>query len=412
LVVTKRFEVLSIGDELLDGRVTDTNTVRLAHALSAVGAHLSHRATVTDDLDDIVREAGACAGRGTTTCVVSGGLGPTSDDLTAAAFAQLCGVPLQRDATQADKITAMLQGRGRSVSANQLKQADRPRGAQLLNNDQGTAPGFAIEYGGCRFVALPGIPKEFDPMVQDNVVAHLAGAQPVLRRALYCFGLIEAEVDRRLAELSTRFAGVRLQFRVKFPEIHVTLHAPPAAEKNLEEAFEFARGALVEHVYATHAHGEGLARRTLAMCQERQATLAVAESCTGGLLSDLITDVPGCSATYLLGVTAYSNAAKVALLGVSEASLQAHGAVSEPVVQQMAQGVRRSANSTFGLATTGISGPTGGTPDKPVGTVWIALSGPKETQAVCLHLPYGRRAHKEVSASSCLNLLRRHLLQP
>ncbi len=406
----ERLEILAIGDELLDGRVVDTNTIRLAEALGAVGGHLSHRASVTDDIAAIVAEARASANRGTTTCVLSGGLGPTSDDLTAAAMAQLCGVPLVRDAAQASRISELIASRGRTVTANQLKQADRPQGAQLLHNAHGTAPGFAVHYQGCRFVALPGVPREFMPMLHDAVIAPMGDRAPVQRRALYCFGLLEAEVDRRLGELGSQFPGVRLQFRLKFPDIHVTMHAPLAHSAQLETAHAWAATQLAPHVYATHSTGPGLAATVLRLLQARRATLAVAESCTGGLLADLLTDVPGSSAAYLLGVNSYSNASKVDVLGVESAMLNAHGSVSEAVVLQMARGVRRLAKATYGLSTSGIAGPGGGTATKPVGMLWLGLSGPEGDEAICLQLHWDRRAHKEAGCANSLELLRRWLL--
>ena len=404
-----RIEILAIGDELLDGRVTDTNTVRLALALGEVGQHLVHRATVTDDIGAIVEAARAAVGRGAELCVVSGGLGPTTDDLTAEAFARLAGVPLARDAAQAQRIIDIIESRGRSVSANQLRQAERPQGSEVLFNAVGTAPGFALSHGGCRFVSLPGVPREFDAMVEQSVVGPMrAGAAPILRRGLYCFGLMEAEIDRRLAAVHESFAGVRLQFRVKFPEIHVTMHAPPEQAHALDAAYAHALEVLGAHVFASHE--APFAAVVLKLLQARGATLGLAESCTGGLVADLLTDIPGSSSALTGAVVSYDNAAKVTWLGVQEASLAAHGAVSEVVVGEMAAGIRRALGSTYGLAVSGIAGPGGGTADKPVGTVWLGLAGPDSLlRTHRLSLPYERRNNKLVSAYSALDLLRREL---
>ena len=410
LVVTRRFEMLSIGDELLDGRVTDSNTVRLAQALGTVGEHLSHRATVTDDIDAIVAAGQDCIRRGTQVCIVSGGLGPTTDDLTAAALARLAGVSLLRDAAEVQHITALLRRRRRHVTANQLRQADRPQGAQRVANPVGTAPGFSLEVQGCRFVALPGVPKEFDPMLQQAVLDDLAQARQLERRVLYCVGLMESEADRRLDGLLPAASPVRLQYRVKFPEVHVSMHAPQPAVADLEAAFDEAQRRLQPHVYATHQQGEGFAAQLLRECRARGATLAVAESCTGGLISNLLTDVPGSSDIFLMGIIAYSYGAKQIWLGVEEATLSEHGAVSEVVVQQMARGVQQRAGSTWALSASGIAGPGGGLPNKPVGTVWLALHGPTGTHTCCLRLTHDRLGNKLHSAYAALQLLRQHLL--
>ena len=405
-----RVEVLAIGDELLDGRVTDTNSVRLAQALGTVGLHLMQTTHITDDIAIIVREAQAVAARGTQLCVVSGGLGPTTDDLTAAALAQLCGVALVRDVEQEARLRAYLARRNRPMTENQLKQADRPQGAALIPNPVGSAPGFVVEHQGCRFVSVPGIPREFDALVEAAVVAPLrTTSKPVLRRGLYCFGIIEADVDKRLSDLTTRWPTVRLQYRVKFPETHVTMHADNAAEADLDAAAAYATEKLDAHVFA---HEDvPFAQVVLQLLQARGLTLAVAESCTGGLVSDMLTDIPGSGNAFLMGVATYANDSKQTLLNVRAEDIVQHGAVSEQVVTQMAQGVRDRAQSHYGIAISGIAGPTGGTPEKPVGTVWLAVSGPTSTRMHCLHLPFDRRQNKVVSAYSALDMLRRELLR-
>ncbi len=407
----ERLEMLSIGDELLDGRVTDTNTVRAGRALGDVGKHLAWRATVTDDISEIVAAAKDCIRRGTTTCLVSGGLGPTTDDLTAAAFAALAGVPLRRDAGQVAHLENLLSSRGRTVSENQRRQAERPEGSEAVDNPVGTAPGFSLTVDGCRFVSLPGVPKEFDPMLEAAVLAPLRHLKPVLRRALYCIGIMEAEADRRCAGLIPAGAPVRLQYRAKFPEVHVGLHAPPEAEAQLDAAFAAIQKVLSPHVYATQVEGMGYPEYILRACRQQGATLAVAESCTGGLIADMLTDVPGSSESFLVGITAYSYSAKQRWLGVEAATLAEHGAVSEAVVQQMARGIAQQAGSTYALSASGIAGPGGGLPNKPVGTVWLAAHGPQGTLTQCLQLHHDRQGNKLASAFGALRLLDKALQQ-
>jgi nicotinamide-nucleotide amidase len=401
-----RIEVLAIGDELLDGRVADTNTLRLAEALASIGLRVAQRSTVVDDIEVIATEARAIAERGAKLCVVSGGLGPTSDDVTAAAFARLAGVELHRDEEQVRVIEEKLSFRGRELTANQSKQADRPAGSELIRNDCGTAPGFAIDCFGCRFVAMPGVPREYDAMVELAVLAPLrVGRSALPKRSLRCFGIPEAEVDARLDPLREAWPDIRLGFRAHFPEIHVTLKG---SEAELELAFPEAQRALGREVFTTEdeSHAEAVLREL----RSHSLTLAVAESCTGGLVGDLITNVSGASDVFWGGIMSYSNDAKTRLLGIPWKLIDERGAVSEQVVEAMVAGVLERSGAGAAVAISGIAGPTGGTPDKPVGTVCVCAglaSGPLKTRT--LRFPFERRRNKVISAHSALELLRRLL---
>jgi nicotinamide-nucleotide amidase len=401
-------EVLAIGNELLDGRVADTNSQRLASALGEVGLEISQRVTVVDEEQAIIEAARAAVARGTELCVVSGGLGPTADDVTAAAFAGLAGVELVRDAAWVERIESRFASRGFPVSENQRQQADRPRGAELIENPGGTAPGFSLWFEGCRFVAVPGVPSEFDAMVESAVVAPLrVHASVRARHELRTFGLIEGEVDRRLKPVIERFPEVGVGFRATFPEIHVTLSAGEGATESLTEALVATRAALGPSLFSES--GEAFAATVLRSLRERGLTLATAESCTGGLAGDMLTDDPGSSDTYLGGVVAYHNQAKVELLNVEPATLERHGAVSEKTVSEMAEGVRQRLGAQVGIATSGVAGPGGGSEDKPVGTVWLAMVGPGIAKTRKLSLPFDRRRNKVVSAYAALELVRRSL---
>lgn len=404
-----RIEALIIGDEVLDGRVLDTNSHRLAEALGAVGLLIAQRTVITDDIDVIVAEARAIAARGTKLCVVSGGLGPTSDDLTAQAFAQLAGVPLVRDKVQEARIVAMLEARGRVAAENQRAQADRPEGAEVLVNDMGTAPGFALTFGGCRFVSVPGVPREFDHLLERAVLAPMRaeGRAPRAVRGLYLFGVAEGDADRALRDVAPRYPQVRLQFRVRFPEVHVTLHARPEDGGALDAFFHEVHERLGKYAYATRPMT--LPEATLEGLQAHKATVAIAESCTGGLMTDMLTDVPGSSSAVHVGITAYANEAKQALLGVQLQTLKDYGAVSEQTVREMAAGVRKLTGSTYGMAVSGIAGPGGGSANKPVGTIWCGLAWEGETRAVKVVLPYDRRQNKVMAAYVAFNMLRTRL---
>ena len=404
-----RVEVLAIGDELLDGRVADTNTLRLADALSNIGLKISQRTTITDDTEIIIREAIAIAGRGTDLCVVSGGLGPTTDDVTSESFAQLIDVPLIRDEEQATIITQRLERFGREVTDNQLKQADRPQGATVIPNAHGTAPGFEIVYGGCRFISVPGVPQEFDPMILKAVVEPLSQEyRRGLIISLRCFGLVEAQVDKRLGAIHERWPKVRVGYRAHFPEIQVSLKAEAAYQVEIDEAAHFAREALGLSLFS-EADGP-FATSLVELLKKDKRTVALAESCTGGLMGDLLTDVPGSSEVFVQGVVAYSYEGKEKLLGVARETLDSHGAVSEETVLEMSKGIRRVSGASIGVAASGIAGPGGGTEEKPVGTVWIAVSADGYSKTKKLTLPFDRRRNKIISAYAALDLIRRYLL--
>lgn len=401
-----RVEVLAIGDELLDGRVADTNTLRLAVALQDVGLKIAQRTTVTDDIDAIVREAKAAVGRGTKLCVVSGGLGPTRDDVTSEAFAALLGVPMIRDEEQVKRIEERLAKRGRPVTDNQRKQADRPRGAEVIFNPNGTAPGFALAYEGCVFVSTPGVPAEFDGMIASAIVQPLtASAVPIVKLYLHSFGLTEGEVDARLAPLAEQFPSVRVGFRAHMPEIHVSLAARGDDRVALDGALAFTRAQLRDAIFTETR--EAFASVVLQKLRDAGRKLAVAESCTGGLVGDMLTDVAGSSDVFVGSFVAYANAMKESPLGVPAELIIAEGAVSESVVLAMADGARRLSGASHAIAISGIAGPGGGTADKPVGTTCIALVSDGYREARTFRWPFDRRRNKIVSAYTALDWLRR-----
>ncbi|MCK5688301.1 CinA family nicotinamide mononucleotide deamidase-related protein [Myxococcota bacterium] len=406
----KRIEVITIGDELLDGRVIDTNTVRFALRLRDVGATLQHHTTVSDDTDAIIGAAQAAVDRGCDLCLVSGGLGPTSDDITAETLAEFAGVSMVHDEAQAKRIHTWIEARGRRVGPNQLKQADRPEGAELISNPVGTAPGFSLLSQGCRFISVPGVPIEFDHMVEVAIIEPLMAAGARLERVLVrTFGLIEAEVAERISGLNDLWPEVRLGFQVKFPEILVLLRSESDARASLDAARDYLYEKLGHYIY--NENDVQLPELMLSRLRDTEATLATAESCTGGLIGSLLTDIAGSSDVYQAGIISYSNEAKEKFLGVKHETLEEHGAVSEETALQMAIGAREGSAATWGISTTGISGPTGGSTEKPVGTVWIACAGPSGAIAKKYFFPFGRLRHKQASAYAALDMLRREVLR-
>jgi nicotinamide-nucleotide amidase len=391
-------EIITIGDELLRGEIVDSNKARIAQRLLLLDLDCRHQVSVLDDPDDMQDAFRRAAGR-SDFVLVSGGLGPTRDDMTTAVLAETFGRDLELHEESLASIEAFFSRVGREMSDVNRKQAFFPTDADVLQNPIGTAPGFSIQEGRAVFFAMPGVPRELDLMMDEQVLPRIgrffsqpegtgeeteradggragAGERRVVRAVmLRTFGMGESTLEAELMELA-RDGGVDLGFRTSFPDNFLR---PVARAKTAEEAdqriarvSEAIRAKLGSIVYGEGEDSmESVVGRLLT---EKGLSVATAESCTGGLIAERLTDVPGSSAYFLGGIVAYSNAAKATLLGVSETVLEEHGAVSEPVVRAMAEGVRARFGSDYGVATSGISGPDGGTAEKPVGLVWIALS--------------------------------------
>ncbi|HEB89363.1 MAG TPA: competence/damage-inducible protein A [Deltaproteobacteria bacterium] len=373
-------EIITIGDELLRGEIVDSNKARIAERLLLLDLECRHQVSVLDDPEDM-RDAFRRAADRSDFVLVSGGLGPTRDDLTTEVLAETFGRKLELDEASLAAIEAFFARVGREMAEVNRKQAYFPSGADVLPNPIGTAPGFSIREGRAVFFAVPGVPRELDRMMDEQVLPRIerlmVGPERHVVRAtlLRTFGMGESTLESELLDLA-RDGEVDLGFRTSFPDnfLRPVARAGTAAEADARIAQVTAaiRARLGPIVYA---EGDETMESVVGrMLTERGLTIATAESCTGGLIAERITDVPGSSAYFLGGVVPYSNAAKISLLGVSEAVLEKEGAVSEPVVRAMAESVRTRFGSDFGVATSGISGPDGGTPEKPVGLVWIALS--------------------------------------
>lgn len=410
--VLARARILSIGTELTRGEIQNANATWLAERLTAIGFDVASIEAVADDADTIVETLERLR-QGTALIVATGGLGPTTDDITSACVARWLGVERVRDPGVIAALEQRLARAGRALTASNAQQADFPAGARILDNPHGTAPGFAVEKGGCQAFFLPGVPREMRPMFERHIepVARslVTGAQHQVR--LRCFGAPESVANDRLAGLEQAH-GVTVGYRAHFPEVLVKLLAraeePALAEARALAAAADARARLGEAVYA---EGERtLPEVVLDLLRERRLTLSLAESCTGGLVSALLTRHPA-SDVLLGGVVSYANAVKVAQLGVQQATLDAHGAVSPETAREMAEGARARFGSDVALSLTGIAGPTGGSDAKPVGLVYYALATPAATHVE--HLLLQERTREQVqtySAWSALNLLRRALL--
>jgi nicotinamide-nucleotide amidase len=410
-------EILTIGDELLRGEIVDTNKSFLSERLLSLDIETRHHTSVGDDPDDMI-DAFRRAAERSDYVLVSGGLGPTRDDLTAATLAAAFGRDRVRDAAALETIRSFFRSVGREMTPNNESQADFPEGAEVLPNPIGTAPGFLVVERGARFFCMPGVPRELHRMMDEQVLPRIAahrgggsGARVVRSALLRTFGMGESTLDAELADIAAS-GDVSLGFRTAFPDNYLRpvarADSVAAAEANLARVCAAIRERLGALVY-----GEGdetLDAVVGRLLRESGKTIAVAESCSGGLIAERITATPGSSAYFLGGVVAYANSAKTALLGVSEALLAEHGAVSEPVARALAEGARERIAADFAVATTGISGPEGGTEAKPVGTVYVALARAEGTHCDHFVFPLDRTRHRQLTAQIGLDWVRRALL--
>ncbi len=394
--------VLSIGTELTRGELVNSNAAWLAAELTAIGFEVVEHATVDDDAGRIAEALHRLASRARVV-VVTGGLGPTTDDLTAAAVAGALGVKLVRDDASLEHIRRRIERAGRTLTATNAKQADFPEGADILPNPVGTAPGFGVHLGECDFYFMPGVPMEMRRMFEEQVAKRIRSLAPnnQFQNRLRTFGLPESVVGEKLAGVEASFPGIVIGYRAHFPEIEVKVLARAASHAAAHELCERAtvevRARLAGHVYGedddTFAGVVGRALRA------RGWTLAIAESCTGGLVGHMLTREPGASEFLLLDAVTYANSAKARILGVDEEMIRWHGAVSPEVAAAMAQGARRVSGADLALSLTGVAGPSGGTEAKPVGTVHLALARPDGTVELIHRVFPGDRPRIQTLAS-------------
>lgn len=410
-------EIIITGDEICSGGVVDSNSAYIAQRLEGEGIQVVRHNSVCDDIDIIVSILKEIGTRADIT-VVTGGLGPTSDDLTVEAAAKAAGVGLVVNDMAQSSIEDFFKTRNRSITDIDRKQAMLPEGAECICNPVGTAPGFQLKIGRCRFFFLPGVPFEMRRMLADSVlprVESLCGNEREFSfiRNISIFGLTEADINRRLAGLAEKFPGIKPGFRAIFPEIHVKLYAR-GKDKNicnelLIKASEWVLSKIGENVFSVD--GESMEAVVGGLLRRKKANLAVAESCTGGLLSHWITNVAGSSDYFLFSGVTYSNEAKIKVLGVLPETIELYGAVHEETAKEMAEGARRVSGAAYGLATTGIAGPGGGTDEKPVGTVCVGIATPDAVKGYRFNFTSGNRSmNKKIFAMKALDLLRRELL--
>lgn len=406
-------ELVTIGTELLLGLTVDTNGAEIARALAAHGVRVARRTSVADRGEDI-REAVADALRRTGAVITTGGLGPTRDDITKVLIAELFGAPLEFDEATWTQLLERFSRLGRKPVASNRSQAEVPRGATVLRNQWGTAPGLWLEGAPGLAVMLPGVPLEMRKLLEHEVVPRLAarGSGSVIRSLVVrTSGVPESALAERMGEVETEIAPLTLAYLPGLDGVDLRLSAwglPPAeADRRLRLAAELLRSRAGENVY-----GEGesdLASLVLDEARKQGLRLAVAESCTGGVLGARLTEIPGSSDVFLGGVIAYDNRLKTELLGVPPVLIAEQGAVSGPVAAAMAEGASGRLGAALALSVTGVAGPGGGTAEKPVGTVWLgcAMSGSVETR--CSRFAGTRHEIRARAAQAALFLLHRRL---
>jgi nicotinamide-nucleotide amidase len=406
--------ILAIGSEMLTPFRVDTNSLFITERLNAIGFDVRLKAVVGDDVDElaeVLRTAGVWADL----IVITGGLGPTEDDVTRDAVARVYDMPLEVDEAIVDRIRDRFARRGMTMPDINRRQAMVPRGAVVLENPNGTAPGLWIERGRAAIVLLPGPPREMKPMLEGVVRDRLAprsGTAGLFRRVLKITGRAESDVDAQAqptyakwtsspVPISTTILAVLGQI-----ELHLTAQAadPDAAHAALDAAVLEMQQVLGPSVYSSD--GRSLEAVVGDLLRQHTLTIAVAESCTGGLLASRLTDVPGSSDYVERGVVCYSNRSKTELAGVPAALIAEHGAVSEPVATALAEGIRSRAGTNIGIGITGIAGPGGATPEKPVGTVSVAVIVDDETRVRTFQFIGGREMVKFQAAQAALNMTR------
>jgi nicotinamide-nucleotide amidase len=414
-----RVDLISTGDEILYGEVVDTNTPFAAALLTDHGFAVGRHHTCGDDLEDLTATLKPALDEADVV-VCCGGLGPTQDDRTLEAAARALGIELKTDPGLLLELKRKLKLAGVPFTDNQERQARLPQGARSIPNNRGTAPGVEAQSEKSLLFCLPGPPEEFRPMLREVVLKRLLseksrnGTKTVTAvRTLRLFGRGEGFVEDALGKIEDRIPGLSVGFRAAMPEIHIKLRARGATAEKTEEtlnaAENLAREKLGHFIFSTG--DKSFAAAVLDMLKERGMTLAAAESCTGGLLGKLLTDVPGASAVFRLSAVTYADEMKTRLLRVPSEILKKHGAVSAECATAMAQGVRSISGADLAVAITGIAGPDGGTPEKPVGTLFFSVSDGNKTVTKHRRFPARDRDFiRRMSAYTALYFIRRRIL--
>jgi nicotinamide-nucleotide amidase len=410
-----RAEVVTIGDEILFGQITDTNTQWIGTELTNIGIRVIRKSSVGDQAENILQVLNETHQRADI-IILTGGLGPTKDDITKKTLCTYFGVGMVRNETALALVTSFFAKRGREMTDLNRAQADLPANAVYMQNDWGTAPGMWIEHEGRVYVSLPGVPFEMKNLMTHRILPELQSHFATLvikHKMILTVGIGESFLAERIEAWEDKLPShIKLAYLPSFGGVRLRLTATGTNEsvlnQELTEQVAEVLPLIEKNVYGYDDDTlESVIGRLL---QAREWTLSTAESCTGGYVAARITSVPGSSVSFMGSIVSYSNDVKINQLGVSPETLAQFGAVSEEVVRQMAEGVRKALGTDVSIATSGIAGPDGGTADKPVGTIWIACATPTRTVAKLLKLGQYREQNIQLTATYVLNLLREEIL--
>jgi nicotinamide-nucleotide amidase len=392
-------EAIFIGTELCDGRTLNSNQHAIAKLLYKEGLYLKKSTTVDDTFEDLVSLFKEKL-KTSNILITTGGLGPTEDDRTTAALASACELSLIRNNNELKKIKSYFQKTNRNMPTANAKQADFPEGSTIIDNPLGTAPGFYIKHKNTLIFCCPGVPKEVLPMIGAHVIPTILNIFPNLKKThesclFKCIGIGESHCQERLTKFYPLPNGIEISFQAKLQEIQIRLSKTETANTTLFNKLKLQLKTCLTDVCFSNSEDETLEHVIISLCSQHNFKISLAESCTGGLISQLLTRVPGASNVIDINFVTYSNLAKSKWLNVNADTLQAHGAVSAETVTEMATNTLKLTNSTFALSVSGIAGPTGGCKQKPVGTVYFGVGTTKQT----------RHYHK------CFNGTREHIQQ-
>jgi nicotinamide-nucleotide amidase len=413
---TVRAEIITIGDEILFGQIIDTNTQWIGSQLTDIGIRPVRKTSVGDKKEDILA-AFSEASKRVEVVIVTGGLGPTKDDITKHTFCEYFGSSLEINEEALALITEFFAKRGRVMTDLNTQQAALPTNATYIPNLWGTAPGMWFEKDGVIYVSLPGVPYEMKSLMEFEILPRLKkryNQNIIIHKSIRTIGIGESFLAAKIADWEDALPEhIKLAYLPHFGQVKLRLTGSGTDQTLLSQELQAQVDQLLpligENVFGYDNDELETVVGTLLL--KHHATIGTAESCTGGFVANQITNVPGASRYFEGSIVSYSNEIKKTILGVSPETLELHGAVSEETAREMAEGARKVLNTTYAISTTGIAGPDGGTPDKPVGTVWIACATPTETVTQLLKLSNTRKINVELTSSYALNLLRKTILK-
>lgn len=411
-----RAEILTIGDEILFGQITDTNTQWIGSQLTDIGIRPVRKTSVGDNKADIL-DAFSAASQRVNVIIVTGGLGPTRDDITKHTFCEYFGTELEINQEALELITAFFAKRGRAMTELNIQQAALPKNCTYIPNLWGTAPGMWFEKDDVIYVSLPGVPYEMKSLMEFEILARLKSrfvSNIIQHKSVRTIGIGESFLAETIAPWEDALPEhIKLAYLPHFGQVKLRLTGTGTDQALLNADLAEQVASLMPYIeeWVFGFDTDELETVIGSLLVQHNATVGTAESCTGGFVANQITSVPGASQYFQGSVVSYSNEVKMNVLGVSPQTLEAFGAVSEQTAREMAEGARKVLNTTFAISTTGIAGPDGGTAEKPVGTVWIACATPEETFTQLLTLRNNRKINIELTASYALNLLRKTILK-